>query len=266
MTAWHSLYLPFADPSQSLTDILKSHLAAEGYTLYDPFGIMPMTKAYPRTVRAFIAPVQNGWTRILLSPDTTLSDKGLKLPVPMPNGICFAVSLIEGEAQFTAYQDGILGEIVTALAPYVSADRLREALTMPIAQKASESTGMPLEALGGDVQAMAKVVNTKQAQKMFDKIAGQFLKGDQKAAARDLLSNAAVAWNSAGGRRIAAVMACLPITNWREPDYATLRDAYQLHNRKRRNPNATLYPGDQAAMDAVSNALDYMPLFAGKLD
>jgi hypothetical protein len=53
-------------------------------------------------------------------------------------------------------------------------------------------------------------------------------------------------------------------SDWQEPDFVTLRDAYQLHERRRRNPNAPLYPGDAEAMEAVSDALDYIVLYAGK--
>jgi hypothetical protein len=71
-------------------------------------------------------------------------------------------------------------------------------------------------------------------------------------------------WNSAGGRKIVALLGCLAIPGWREPDFVTLRDAYALHARRQRNPSARLYPGDAEAMDAVSDALVYTPIYAGK--
>ncbi len=59
-------------------------------------------------------------------------------------------------------------------------------------------------------------------------------------------------------------MACLNIpTNWREPDFGALRDAYQLHLRQQRKPGARLYPGDEAVMAQVANALDYVPVYGG---
>jgi hypothetical protein len=60
-------------------------------------------------------------------------------------------------------------------------------------------------------------------------------------------------------------MNCLTIPlGWISPDFVALRDAYQLHERRRRNPNAMLYPGDAEAMAAVPNALDYAVVYAGK--
>jgi hypothetical protein len=108
-------------------------------------------------------------------------------------------------------------------------------------------------------------VNSGQAQQMFNKITGNLLKGDKQEAARDLLKSNAVDWTGAGGQKIILLMKLLglSIADWREPDYVPLRDAYQLHNRRRRNPNAMLYPGDAEAMSVVSDALLYTPIFAG---
>ena len=54
------------------------------------------------------------------------------------------------------------------------------------------------------------------------------------------------------------------IPEWGNPDFVPLRDAYQVLSRLKRRPNATLYAGDQEAMDAVPNALEYRPVYAGK--
>ena len=59
-------------------------------------------------------------------------------------------------------------------------------------------------------------------------------------------------------------MDCLRIPNWRDPDFVTLRDAYALHERRRRSPKATLYPGDAETLAAVPDALAYTPIYAGK--
>jgi hypothetical protein len=60
-------------------------------------------------------------------------------------------------------------------------------------------------------------------------------------------------------------MDCLRIPDWRDPDFVTLRDAYALHKRRERSPNATLYPGDAEALAAVPDALTYTPVYAGKM-
>jgi hypothetical protein len=259
MTAWHSLYLPFAEP-EALAQQLKSTLTAEDYTLYDPFGLMP-GRAYTQTVKTFIAPAQNGWIRLLT--ESALPETALAALSSL--ALTLVVSLAEGEARFAVYQSGWQVDVVSALTPYLttSPETLRRALTLTVIDQQDRETTLPFDALGGEVKAMAENVNPQQAQKMFNKIAGQLLKGDQKAAARGLL-NSAVDWNSAGGKRIEAVMACLTVPSWREPDYVALRDAYALRSRLRRKPNAALYPGDEAALAAVPNALDYLPVFAGK--
>ena len=48
-----------------------------------------------------------------------------------------------------------------------------------------------------------------------------------------------------------------------EPDFDSLRDAYPLHERRRRSPNARIYPGDEAIMAKVSDALLYTPVYGG---
>jgi hypothetical protein len=48
-----------------------------------------------------------------------------------------------------------------------------------------------------------------------------------------------------------------------QPDYPTVSTAYRTAKRLSRNPNATLYPGDTDARNAVPDALDYMPVFYG---
>ena len=74
-------------------------------------------------------------------------------------------------------------------------------------------------------------------------------------------------WNSPGARRLHALVGCLTLPpNWRDPDFVTLRDAYQLHARRQRKPDARLYPGDEEIMARVPNALDYIPVYGGRDD
>ena len=84
-------------------------------------------------------------------------------------------------------------------------------------------------------------------------------------AAQEMIAGNMPDWDSAGGKRIRALADLLTLpSDWREPDFVALRDAYQLHDRKRRNPNATLYPGDAEAMSKVPHALNFTPVYAGK--
>jgi hypothetical protein len=110
---------------------------------------------------------------------------------------------------------------------------------------------------------MAGRLDPRQAESLFTRISGAVAqKGGADPAARELLRQPD--WNSAGGRKIIALMDCLGIAGWRAPDFVTLRDAYALHVRRQRSPNAKLYPGDAEALAAVPDALDYTPIYAGK--
>jgi hypothetical protein len=124
--------------------------------------------------------------------------------------------------------------------------------------------------LPDNVKAMADNVNTGQAQEMFARLSGDLMKkvskdSGQADAAHALISGGEVPdWNSNGGTRIRAVMSCLTLPeNWREPVFDSLRDAYQLHERRRRNPNARMYPGDEDLMAKVQDALTYTPVYGG---
>ncbi len=266
MTAWHSLYLRCADRDQ-VRIALEKALAALGYERYDPFGLMP-GKAYPQTVRLFIAPVMAGWVRVLGEPDDRLLSP-LSQIAP-----CLQVALDGINANIETYAEGQSADPKTALIPYLrddcSPDQLHNALqeTKTAAPSAEKSTGLPLEALPEEVQTMAKGVSNRQAQRMFDRLSKQLLSKDtdQDEAARQLIHPEKPDWNSAGGRQISALMGCLtvPLT-WRDPDFDTLRDAYPLHTRRQRNPKTLLLPGDAEIMAQVPDALDYHPVYAGML-
>ncbi len=176
------------------------------------------------------------------------------------------------------YTNGEAVPIENALVPYLhpnlTANDLHLAIhntsnIIPMDKDKAES-GLPFNALPDDIKAMAGSVNTGQAQKMFARLSGDLIKKvrhdkGQADAARALISASdAPDWNSSGGARIRAVMNCLTIPeNWREPDFDSLRDAYALHERRRRNPNARTYPGDDAVMAKVPDALTYTPVYGG---
>ncbi|MBC8170705.1 MAG: hypothetical protein H7X77_03505 [Anaerolineae bacterium] len=265
MSSWHSLYLPSTDTEQ-IASTLKTSLTASGHTLYDPFGVMPGSYVYKQAVKAFVAPPQGNWTRLLLAADTPLP--AINIIALSSIGFCLAVSLVDQTAEITVYVEGQLQddalEALSACLKLPPGD-LRAAMTTPGGQIANRTSNIiPLQGLSDDVQTMAAGLNPRQTQKMFDKISSKLLKGDQQSAARELLQSGTVDWSSAGGQQISTLMQALAIPHWLEPDYVALRDAYQLHNRRRRNPNASLYPGDAEAMAAVPDALNYSPVFAGK--
>jgi hypothetical protein len=259
--SWGSLYSRSDDP-QTVAAALRESLTALGYQLYDPFGLIP-GKAYPQTVRLFVAPAHNNWTRVIGIPDARI------LPVLSHVGVSLSTLLkANGSADIETYADGKSVAIESALAPFCAVDELARALRgeVPLAI-IEEGQKSVFDALSSDagMQAMAAKVDPKQAQKMFERISGGLMNkvGGDANAAQNLVNAAAPDWNSEGGRRIRAVLACLKLV-WNEPDFTALRDAYQLHSRRRRSPNARLYPGDEDAMNLVPDALDYIPVYGGQ--
>lgn len=285
MTPWFSLYLPSAETESSVLDsadfsesvaaTLRDSLMTLGYRLYNPFGLMP-GKSYPQTARLFVAPASGNWVRVIGLPDEHL------LPILSDKyGVCLWLALDGAEANIAIYAQGEPADY-PALAPYLRAsstlDDLKRVLTAPdiqiIEPEATEMPeSLPVTLLPDDVQALAGDVDMGQAQKMFNRLTQNLMKragqtDDVANAAFDLISGQnAPDWNSAGGGRIRNLMGLLTIQDgWNNPDFTTLRDAYQVHERKQRKPNADLYPGDAEAMAQVMNALDYVPVYAGRND
>jgi hypothetical protein len=271
MTAsWTSLYLPCED---SPAPALQESLTALGYSLYNPFGQVP-GKAYAQSVRLFVAPPASGWSRVIGEPDAR------QLPLLSKTCLCLCVALDGKDARIEVYAGGEQAEPRTALVPY-----LRDGCTMddlyktlhPAAFSAVEQEEsaqpqmlvVPLDDLPENVRDMAGQVDPGQAQKMFERLSGTLMKkvspgGSAAEEARMMLAGSAPDWNSVGGRRIRALIACLTIPDgWREPDFVTLRDAYQVFARRQRKPDARLYPGDAESMQRVPNALDYTPVYGG---
>lgn len=260
--SWGSLYSRCVE-QERVAATLRDSLTALGYQLYDPFGLIP-GKAYPQTIRLFVAPPHNGWTHIIGVPDRAM------LPAVSQIGLCLSAVLNDDSAALDTYQNGEQIALADALTPFsADAEKLGRALRgdVPHIEAASASV---FDALAGDagMQALAAKVDPKQAEKMFERISGGLMNragSDANATqqAQNLVNAAEPDWNSAGGRQIRAVLASLNLP-WREPTFTALRDAYQLHNRRKRNPNARLYPGDEDAMQRVPDALNYVPVYGGR--
>lgn len=282
---WHSLYLtsnvPFnKETSAHVAEHLKQQVQDLGYTLYNPFGIIP-GKSYPQAVRAFVAPPQATWIRIIAES-------------PLPDALIQAISadyfvlsltLNEDDNHISAYQNGQPVTVdVDTLRPYLKADAdpndLDRALNTPditvlppenTPQPQVQQVVLPLDALPPEIQAMAKDLNPKDTSNMFQKMMRNLGKGNdptQDEKTKQLMKQAqGLDWNTPHAAQIRLLMQLLNTPDtWRKPDYVALRDAYSLHQRRQRRPNATLYPGDAEAMQAVPDALDYHPIFAGKVD
>jgi hypothetical protein len=257
MTAWCSLYLPSAD-SATITAALRESLVALGYQSFDPFGLIP-GKAYPHAVRLFVAPASGEWSRIVGTPDPALLPS-LSLYAPV-----LLMELDGNTARLEAYVEGEASTVEMAFAPYV---RHHDCIRLSMLQTATSGSatlgGVSLDALPDDVQALAqgRGVDLGQANAMFKRMSGTLAQKGVGGDPSELLRQPD--WNSAGGKRIAALADCFEIPNWQAPDFVTLRDAYALHKRRQRSPNATLYPGDAEALAAVPDALAYTPTYFGK--
>jgi hypothetical protein len=271
---WQNLYL-YSDSAPAPAEIaetLRAVLIEDGYESYDPFAAMP-GKSYPLQRRLFIAPSVQGWTRILGDTDESL------MPALSTHGLCLRCAFDGTAAQIVVYDGGIPVDARAALTAHLAGDCSENNLALILSGELEPAhadnnrlsdTSMPLEALPEDVQAMAENLNPKHINRMFDKWMKRVNKrlGSDASGARDLLRGQSMDWSTAGGRQIQALMDCLgmPSGSWRSPDFTTLRDAYQIHLRRQQRPNASLFPGDAEAMQAVPDALDYTPLYMGKAD
>ncbi len=268
---WHSLWVPDREARQ-VADALRTALEAAGYRSYDPFpGGGGLSFGWKVRARHFVAPAAAGWTRVLGVPDTAV------LPV-----LCVALETallyawLVGEAwELTAWTPAGEERGAEALAAWLrpgrSTDDLRRAMAgqmpVPAVDAGPQVMAVPLPP---DVAAMAESVDARQAEKMmarlsksvFGKLGGQ---GDSaQADARAMLAGA-VDWNGEHGRRLRAAVACLTIPEgWRSPTYAELADAYQVARARRQSPGGAGLPGDDAALARVPDALDYLPVYAGK--
>ncbi len=266
MTAsWDSLFLPSAS-QEAVAETLRQALENFGYTLFNPFGILP-GKSYARSVRLFVAPAQNDWVRIIGTPDP-------RLVAPLSaSEACLYLALHGANARMEIYTRGDFRQLEAELRPYLRQGRTADDLLRVIHDdlpEIAEETGPIFTVLPDDVQQLSANVDPKQAQKMFERLTGGMLKktgtdASTADAARELIQPPD--WNSLGAQRMHALVGCLTLPpNWRDPDFVTLRDAYQLHARRQRKPDARLYPGDEEIMARVPNALDYIPVYGGRDD
>jgi len=264
MTAWHSLFIPSTD-QPAVVQALQAALVELGYRPFNPFGLVP-GKAYPRAVRLFVSPPRAGWVRVIGQPDERL------LPRLSQLAPCLLVWLDGAEGDVQLYTDGQPADpeaLVEFLRPGRTEDDLKNALGRPTVSAATTEP-LPLDALPDDVKALARGVDMKHARRLFARLSGTTARrsGASEDVARQAQALIAAGsppdWQSGSGRWLIEVLACLSIPDgWQRPDFTTLRDAYQVRARLQQRPNASLYPGDAEALEAVPDALDYTPVYAG---
>jgi hypothetical protein len=218
---------------------------------------MPVIKAYPNAIRLFVGPASGGWTRLISAPDAPPDDtvkQALSRHAPV-----ISAALAENAAHIEIYQDGAPVDTTAALAAYGTPDDVQRVLTPPVPDRRGKLPMIVPE----DALPQVEKVKTNQFGFLTNRLVGKALKPHEKQAAGAFLNEVVVDWASAGGQQIVALMLLLKVPAWSEPDYAALRDAYALHIRRQRNPNARLLPGDETTLEAVPDALNWTPFFAG---
>ena len=259
MSGWNSLFLINPD-TEAVANRLRDLLTEHHYTLYNPFGIMP-TKPYKQTVRLFVAPVRDGWGRVVGEPDAAL------LPELSQAWPLIWLSLSGQDVGIQTFVDG--HAVDADHFPGVDAGRLARALhDAELEIVAKPSSTLPLGALPPDVRAMAIKVDPKRANKMFEHLSSTLLKraGGEAAAARMLIEPPdAPDWDGVAGARLRGVAQAFGLPDdWQSPDFVSVRDAYQASARRQRKPDAPLFPGDAEALAAVGDAPAYLPVFGGR--
>jgi len=261
VTTWHSLYLRSDDPN-AVAEHLRGVLTAFDYTLYDPFGTMPGA-AYNQSVKLFVSPTDSGWVRVIGNVDSALLSQISEV------ALCLSAEFDDNSARVTVFEQGnpvTIDALTQFLRDGVTVEVLQRSLIQPTTQPATNDKDFPMDVLPDDLKDAAKDLNPKHINRMFGKLMKKVNRqlGGSTEGARELLKSDGD-WRSVGGQRLRAFMNGLTLpSHWHTPDFVALRDAYQLQRRKQRNPNAPDYPGDAEAMQAVSNALDYLPVYGGK--
>lgn len=262
---WHNLYLP-TENTQAIITTLRDTLTAQDYTLYDPFGTV-IGKSYRDRVRLFVTPSHHQWTRILGTPTTHLLQNVSQIAP------CLSLAIMSSsETEITVYENGVPVNPHHSLTPYLAehrtTDDLQGVLNGTLVEDGARTTeDFPMDILPDDLQEQAQNLNPKHINKMFSKLMKRVNKriGNSDADAARALLQSGVDWATPAGRQVRTLLDILNVDEGGiTPNFVDLRDAYQIHQRRAKKPNAILYPGDEEAMKGVPNALDYTPIYAGK--
>ena len=260
---WHALFIPLEDADR-VESALRESLAALGYQPYDPFpGGSGTPPGLTDLVRTFVAPPAEGWTRVLGEVDAAaLPALSAALDAPLLEGW-----LSDGDGGFAVWGRGARrGTRRAASRPdRARADSTRPCVTPDCAcwrlRLPDTLSGRAAYASARQAISWPRLMGTSwQAQ-----LAGGGTESDAQAQARVLLAGQVDVWASASGQRVMAVAATLRLpANWRAPDFDAVREAYHLNRLRARTPRLPLMPGDQQALDAVPDALDYRPVYMGR--
>jgi hypothetical protein len=267
---WHSLYLRTDDAeavAAALTDALRHH----GYQPYDPFaggtGTPPGVNTF---IKHFVTPPTDGWVRVLGEPDPSSM-----IDLRVGQAVLYAW-LAGSDCGIEVYRDGATdpGGLIEFLRPGKTLDDLARA------QRGAMPTAVdrPARVIPDDMQQFAQAhnVNPEQANTMIERLTSRLFgkldrtTGGEASAmqtqARILATGAdRLDWNSPAAQRLKAMVSVLDLpSNWRDPSFEAVREAYQAGRMLRKNPGSQLFPDEQAALRALPDTLEYLSVYVGK--
>ncbi|RPI95211.1 MAG: hypothetical protein EHM39_11880 [Chloroflexi bacterium] len=281
---WYRLLIPITDAPTDAPKVaaaLRSSLEARDYIPFDPFpGGTGTPLGLTSMVRLFVAPPQDGWVVVLGEyPENLIDNVSRELDSPVLYGW-----LTETEGGFALFEGSTRRDDPAAFDRYLrrgqSDDILRRAFAGELKVEAVDSDKPPVAVLGADAlppelrqMAEDQGADPVKAGKMFERISGTLLnrlgggagKEEQEQARAMIMGGGGMdVWNSLKGQRVRAIAGVLNLPgNWRLPSLQAVRDAYQVHRLRQRSPRLALMPGDREVMQAVPDALEYVPVYMG---
>jgi len=259
---WSSLYLPSSD-EKGIAAAIKIFFMTTGYIAYNPYpGGTGTPQGVTQLVRWFIAPSEDGWTRVIGQVDEQILPplaQSLKLTL-------LHVWVGESDRQINIIGDGKLSHF---LRDGITEEDFNTAMTAIPTIDSNDSKPQ------GTIAELAEEygVSAKHADKLFQKTSKKLFSKLSKDEAGEMeVANVAAlsgketfSWDSIPARQMVAALSCLTVPkNWREPDYKTLAAAYQIACLLDINEDTPLLPGDETILDKVEYPLDYTLAYYAK--
>lgn len=255
----------------ALTDTIREVLEADGYQSYDPFpGGTGSPVGKLTRLRLFVAPATEEWGRVLV---------GDPVPEPLMETLGETLTFIDVQLlpsedyRLTVYRPGVSpSDDLAALVPFLRADSSAADLQKVAIQalpEMPEGADLPpeLQQFARQQGVQAKHVDNlmgRMTRRIFRRMEQEGEAEETKNQAIDALKGQAVDWSSPAGQRVRMIMACLTVPEgWYQPTWKALSAAYPLARQQQRGADLLL-PGDKDTLNAVPDALDYIPLYYAK--